>query len=563
MIQHLAVRNLALLAEAELEFAPGFNVITGETGEGKSLVLGAIALALGGRARADLVRRGAEVAEIELALALGKQGAERLSGLCTIVAPGDTEIVFGRTLRADGGSKANLNGRLCTAAMQAELGGVLIGFHAQDEQRLFREPAEQVAMLDAFAGTADEVAVWCRDRARGRDLLAEMTALKAALSQRDARQELLTERLNLLQRLKPRVGEETELAAELKLLSGGRDLIQALAATEAVLASGDDAAADAAGRARKRLAAYAGGNEALAQLVARIESLAIEARDIAVEARAIAERLESDPDRLHVVERRLEELRDAARKLRISADELPALREQMETELAGIAGGDEKLAELAREVEEVRACLRASGSAIMQRRKAAAVRLKRSVEAVLAGLRMEKARIEVEFMPPTMLKGTDPLEPGPAGPGGARFLLAANPGEEAQPVEHVASGGELSRMLLALTSALARAFTTPVLVLDEVDAGVSGRTAAALGRHLAELAMQRQVISVTHLPQVAAHAGRHWKVSKCVEGGRTVTTVRELRGEERIQELAEMLGGATATATARAQARALLTEAGA
>ncbi len=563
MIQHLAVRNLALLAEAELEFAPGFNVITGETGEGKSLVLGAIALALGGRARSELVRRGAEGAEIEMALALGKDSAARLSGSCTLVAAGDSEIMFGRTLRADGGSKASLNGRLCTAAMQAELGAVLIGFHAQDEQRLFREPAEQVAMLDAFAGTRDEVEAWCRERARARECLAVMTALKDALGQREARQELLEERLRILRRIQPRVGEEAELAAEWKLLSGGRDLIQALCETEAALASGDDAAADAAGRARKRLAVFASGNEALAQLVVRIESLAIEARDIAAEARALADHLESDPERLQVVERRLEELRDVARRLRTSADDLPPLQERLESELAGLAGGDEKLAGLAREVEQARAGLRASGSAIMQRRKAAAVRLKRSVEAVLAGLRMEKARMEVEFTPPTMPRDVDPLEPGPAGPGGARFLLAANPGEDPQPVERVASGGELSRMLLALTSALARAFTTPVLVLDEVDAGVSGRTAAALGRHLAELAQQRQVISVTHLPQVAAHASRHWKVSKCVEGGRTVTTVRELRGEERIQELAEMLGGDVATATARAQARALLTEAGA
>lgn len=563
MIQHLAVRNLALLAEAELEFAPGFNVITGETGEGKSLVLGAIALALGGRARAELVRRGTEGAEIELALALSKDDAARIAGLCTHVSTQDSELVLGRTLRADGGSKASLNGRLCTAAMQSELGAVLVGFHAQDEQRLFRDAAEQVVMLDAFAGTRDAVEAWCSDRESARALLAEMSALKDALGQREARQELLQERLGILQRLQPRVGEESGLAAELKLLSGGMDLIAALAATETALASGDESAADALGRARKRLAVFATENEELSLLMARIESLQIEARDIAGEARAIADHLESDPERLHVVEHRLEELRDVARRLRATVDELPALQQQWEREHSGLAGGEERLVALSREVEEARARLRASGGAILERRKAASVRLKRSVETVLAGLRMEKARFEVELMPPSLPRAFDPLSAGPAGPGGARFLLSANPGEEPQPVERVASGGELSRMLLALTSALARAFTTPVLVLDEVDAGVSGRTAAALGRHLAELAEQRQVISVTHLPQVAAHAARHWKVSKCVAGGRTVTTVRELRGEERIQELAEMLGGDVATATARAQARALLAEAGA
>jgi DNA repair protein RecN (Recombination protein N) len=561
MLQSLRVRNLALLAEAELEFAPGFNVITGETGEGKSLVLSAIALALGGRARADWVRRGSEGAEIDLALELCPSQAQAAAKRCTLVDGGERELVLGRTLRADGGSKASVNGRLSTASMLAELAAQLVGFHAQDEQRLFRDAAEQCALVDAFAGTSDAVQAWCEERGAARAILQELEDLRASLAARAERMEFLEERLSVLRRIQPREGEERELAAELRLHVAGREFLTALCELEAALSSGDGALADAASRARRRLAPLATGHAALTTLMERVESLEIEARDIGAEARALAETLGGDPERQQVVERRLEEIRDAARRCRCSADQLPGLVQQWGQEVANLEGGDAKVAELERDIAAARIRLRREAGRILEVRKGAAARLKHNVEEVLASLRMEKARIAVELEPAHLPPAYDALEDAARGPGGVRFLLAANQGEDLLPLERVASGGELSRILLAFTSALAKAFTTPVLVLDEVDAGVSGRTAAALGRHLADLAQQRQVISVTHLPQVAAYAQRHWKVSKCTDGGRTWTTVRELRGEERVQELADMLGGDVATSAAKAQARALLAEA--
>ncbi len=561
MLQELRVVDLALLAQAQLEFGAGLTVLTGETGDGKSLVLGAISLLAGARSRQGLVRSGAAQAVLEGRFVLDAALAAQLAEQCDLIDASARELVLRRVVLPDGSSRAYLDGKLCTVGTLAKLGQHLLAFHGQDEHLLLHNATRQAELLDAFAGLQDAGAQWRTQRRELQDTDARCRELRSSMDQRGAREAWLLQMCDELRGAGVEQGEEQRLREEHRLQSGGQALAADLDGARSLLSDGDEALADALARSARQLRARAAGHAGIEEVVLRMDSLETECRDLARSCGNLLDQISLDPEGLMVIEQRLDLLRTLARKHRVDANELGAHLAACEAELAALGEGDDTLARLETARAQCADALRSLARTMLAKRKSAAKRLAQVVETVLGELRMQQAQLSITIEPASIGAEFDALAAPPHGPGPVQFLLAANAGEAAHPLERVASGGETARVLLAIETALAKVIPVPLLVFDEIDAGVGGRVGAALGRHLAALAAGRQVIAVTHLPQVAAYAQAHWRVSKHTQAGRTVTKVEALESEARVQELAAMLGGDASGNAARAQAKALLAEA--
>ncbi|HEY1751760.1 MAG TPA: DNA repair protein RecN [Caulobacteraceae bacterium] len=564
MLIGLGVRDVVLIERLDLAFGPGLTALTGETGAGKSIILDALGLATGRRADAGLVRRGAEQASATAIFAPGVGHAvwsileeKGLGG-----AP-DEDLVLRRTLAADGRSRAFVNDQPATVAMLRELGALLLEVHGQHETVGLLDAATHRPLLDAFGGLAPELAAcgeaWSRWRA-ARDRAAAL-ADAAGRSAEEAAE--LSARLAELDRLDPREGEEAGLADERALLGaaektiadiaaaadgfGGGSLVhrlsQALRALERARERALNAGAAAESRALQRLDdAVGAATQALSELTEA---------EAAVETAAQA--FDFEPDRMERVEERLFALRGAARKLGVPVDALPAARAEIAARLQAVEGGEAALAEARAAATKARAAYEAAAGALTAARRAAGDRLAGTVEVELAPLRLDRARFRVAVAP----AGED--RAGPSGADRVQFEIATNPGAPFGPLGAIASGGELARFALALKVALAnRGAEQPLMIFDEVDQGVGGAVADAVGLRLKRLAAQAQVLAVTHSPQIAARADSHWRVIKQEEGSKVRTDVEVLGPAAREEEIARMLSGAEITEAARAAARALM-----
>ncbi|HUI03161.1 MAG TPA: DNA repair protein RecN [Acidimicrobiales bacterium] len=524
MLVELHVRDLGVIESVRLELGPGMTALTGETGAGKTLLVEAIELLLGGRADSALVRPGAEEALVEGRFVVG-----------------DEEVILARAVPARGRSRGWIDGRMAPVSALAETGARLVDLHGQHAQQSLLDASSQRRALDAFGGVdtgpLDAALARCRalgeelealggdERARARDAdllryqLAEIDG--AALAGDDEDDELGTEEERLAE-----AGAHRQAAAlALGLLDGGE-----ATATGVV---------DLAGAARAAL----GAEGPLAALSARLGALQADAADIATELRAVVETWEDDPERLAQVRARRQLLRDLSRKYGEGPAGVRSYAEEARRRLAGLEAAEERAVALGEELAAADAARADAARAVGAARRAAAPALAAAVQARLRDLAMPRARLEVHV--------------GEADPGDdVRFLLGANPGEPVLPLSKVASGGELARAMLALRLVLTDA--PPTMVFDEVDAGVGGVAAGAVGRALAEVARRHQVLVVTHLPQVAACAGRQHGVHKEVAKGRTVARADALEGDDRVEELARMLSGSPGSTTARRHARELL-----
>lgn len=560
-LEEVRVQDLALLESVELTLSPGLNVVSGETGEGKSLLLAAITLLLGARAKKGLVRRGAANAVVEGRFRL--DGVD-LSLVTDLVAPGADEVCLRRLVTADGTSRAYLDGALVPVGMLTRLGETLVDVHGQRHSLL--RPADQRAVLDRFAGTEDAVAEWGELHGRLLAVRDDINRLRDDAAGRTERLEFLRFQLKELEDAAPVAGEESELASRLKVLASVGDLEATLGDAAAALHERDGAVGEACARLARRLAETEAADEGpLAAVLERLRSLGIEAEDLGRECASLRDGLDADPTALEQAEARLTLLRGLARRHHVEADALPERMEALRAEVATLGGdADPEEALRAREVSLIEA-LRNVGRRLWTSRGKAARRLERAIKPALAELKMERAGVRVSVAPHAWSDATDPGEAGADGPGPVSLLVAANPGEPEQPLERVASGGELARILLAIKGALAGAHRIPLLIFDEIDAGVGGRVGMPFGKRIASIARHHQVLVVTHLPQVAAYADRHLGVQKEVRGGRTRTQVVPLEGVARVHEVAAMLGGAdagrAAEQAARKQAKALIEEA--
>ena len=547
MLRGLDIRDMLIIDRLELDLRPGLNVLTGETGAGKSILLDCLGFVLGWRGRAELVRAGAAQGEVtaifELAPGHPARAVLEEAGL-----PVREELILRRVNTAEGRKTAWVNDRRASGEVLRALSASLVELHGQQDDKGLLATSGHRALLDAYAGTGAEReavrAAWRARRAAER-ALAEARERVAALA---AEEEFLRHAVAEIDALDPRPGEVAELEERRRLLKAARGLGETVAAAQAAI--GEEAAGRLLRDAARGLEGAADRAEGL--LDAAIDALA-RAADALSEAEAeidaAAERLAFDPMELERVEDRFHAYRDLAKKHRVAEDALPALAERLRADLAALDAGAADLAGLDAALAEAAAAYDAAAGALTGRRQAAAAALDTAMAAELAPLKMERAVFATQV--------TDG-EPGPEGRDAVAFTVATNPGAPAGPLGRIASGGELSRFLLALKVCLHGDDTGRTLIFDEIDRGVGGATADAVGRRLARLAEGAQVLVVTHSPQVAARGGHHWRVEKRQNGTATLSTVTALGPGERVDEIARMLAGDTVTDEARAAARALL-----
>jgi DNA repair protein RecN (Recombination protein N) len=547
MLRSLSIRNIVLIEALDLEFRSGLNVLTGETGAGKSILLDALGLALGQRGRGEMVRAGATQGSVTAVFALPEAHDAR-AVLDEAGLEAEDELILRRVVTADGRSRAFVNDQRAGLEALRALGAAMLEIHGQHDDRGLLNAAGHRALLDAFAGVAEEhAAMRAAWRALGtaQGVLAEVQQAAEAEA-RD--EEFLRHAVAELEALAPEPGEDEALDIARRRMQGAEKLGAELArAAEALGTGGAEGAMSDAMRRLDHAAPDAGG--ALDPALAALERAMTELGEAQAALEAASGDMAFDPLALERCEERLFALRALARKHRVTPDALPALAEEFTARLAAIDGGAAQLAGLEAAVAEARAAHDAACAVLHAARVEAAARLDAAMAAELPSLKMERARFHT---------GITPEAPGPEGSEAVAFTVAPNPGAPAGPIGRIASGGELSRFLLALKVCLASRNAGLTMIFDEIDRGVGGATADAVGRRLARLAEGAQVLVVTHSPQVAARGAHHWRIAKAVQGEATRTEVVSLGAEARRDEIARMLAGESVTPAAQSAAAALL-----
>lgn len=550
MLTALAIRDVVLIEALDLEFGPGLGTLTGETGAGKSILLDALGLALGMRADSGLVRNGAAQATVSASFELERDHpALALIDENGFDADPSEALVIRRVVKADGGSRAFINDQPASAATLRELGGMLVEIHGQHDDRGLINPRGHRALLDIF-GRLDVAGV----AAAHRGWRAAEDALETARSDLEnaARdREWLDHAVEELSRFAPEPGEEAVLAGERSDMQKGVKLTDDLQLVTAHL-DGSDGGLSALRQAARRLDRIAADHPLLGEALEALDRAVIEASEAEDKLAAAAEAMRFDPARLDLVETRLFELRALARKHRVDPDGLAALHDELAARLDRIEAGDAGLAKLEAAARATRQAYDDAAVGLSEARRAAAARLDAAVAGELAPLKLDAARFRtvVETLPESGWS--------PAGRDRVEFEISTNPGAPFAPLIKIASGGELSRFILALKVALAEQGAATTMIFDEIDRGVGGAVASAIGERLQRLARNAQLLVVTHSPQVAARGRNHWLIAKSHDGLVTRTGVRPLDADERQEEIARMLSGNEVTAEARAQAMRLL-----
>ncbi|HEU4704927.1 MAG TPA: DNA repair protein RecN [Sphingomicrobium sp.] len=547
MLRQLAIRDVVLVDRLELEFEPGLGVLTGETGAGKSVLLDALGLALGARADAGLVRSGQEAASVSAELDMpSDHSVHALLAEHGLAAEPGEPLLIRRTVKADGGSRAFACGTPVPAAVLRDIASLSVEVHGQHDDRGLLNPRGHRQLLDAFGAidTGPAAAAWAEVTRIEREL-GEARA-EAAAAERD--RDWLAFASAEIEALAPEPGEESRLAGERAAMQSGAKAGEALSGLDELLGGSDGALAKLRLAAR-RIERGAADHPLLAEALAALDRALIEASEGEDRIARAAEALAFDPARLEAVEERLFEIRALARKHRVEADSLAALGVRMREQLALIEQGGERIARLDGELVAGREAYARAAEKLGEARRSAAQSLDRAVAAELGPLKLDSARFRTAIAP---------AEPGPAGTDRVEFEVSTNPGAPFGPLTRIASGGELSRFILALKVALAEAGTASTMIFDEIDRGVGGAVASAIGERLARLAQGSQVLVVTHSPQVAARATHHYRIEKAHGPDGSRTSVRRLDPAERREEIARMLSGALVTDEARAQAAKLL-----
>jgi DNA repair protein RecN (Recombination protein N) len=552
MLTHLQIRDFAIIDAVELELRPGLTVLTGETGAGKSILVDALQLLAGGRAGAEVVRHGAERAEVSATFDLGKAPRELKQWLEEQSLAGGTELVVRRVVGSDGRSRAYLNGQSVPVQLLREAGNILIDIHGQHEFQSLTRSAEQRELLDGYGEHTALVGqvgiahrVWL-------ELLNRTLELESKARERDARLELLRYQVQELQALQLKPGEADTLAEERARLANRGRLAAGAAAALGELYAGESLSAHGLiSRALGTLRTLATLDAKLGGVLPMLEEANIQVREAARELERYGESLDVDAARQDEVERRLAAMEELARKHRVDAGGLPAHAEKLTSELESLERADTDLAVLRRELASALQSYQTLAKELSGKRMAAARALARDISARMQTLGMSGGRFEAEV---TQDGNSDPAQHGIDQ---VEFRVTANPGSPPRALAKVASGGELARLSLAVQVSCA-AEETRSMVFDEVDAGIGGAVAEIVGRELRALGSQGQVLCVTHLPQVASQAHHHLRVTKLTDGRTTRTTLTELTADDRVEELARMLGGIEITSRAREHARDML-----
>ncbi len=554
MLTHLQIRDFAIVEAVELEFGRGFTVLTGETGAGKSILVDALMLAVGGRADSGSVRHGAQRAEVSATFALAGNAAA-LAWLDEQSIEHEGECQLRRVVGTDGRGRAYLNGLTVPVQSLRALGELLVDVHGQLEFQSLSRRGYQRETLDGSGQLAARSAAVRAAHAAWQTLEEQRATFEQRARERESRLDLLRHFVTELQALDPRAGEAEAVIEERKRISSLGRLAEGTAQVEALLAGDDGGITSALARSQGVLRQLAGLDAALEPVAMQLEEATIAAREALSSLRRYTDALDADPARQEWIEARLAALEAVARKHRVETRELPTLRDALAAELAELDAGVVSESELQQRLAAARERYLAAAQLLTQGRQQAATALDRKVTGFMQALGMPggvfATRVEPQDPPVFSAHGNDEVE----------FLVSANPGQPPRPLARVASGGELSRISLGLQVAAVEAAHLPCLVFDEVDAGVGGAVAEMVGRQLHELAGKGQVLCVTHLPQVASQADHQLRVSKHVADGKTRTRIEVLDDADRTEELARMLGGTTITDRTREHAREMLASA--
>lgn len=554
MLSRLSIRNIVLIEALDLDFARGLGVLTGETGAGKSILLDALGLVLGNRADSGLVRAGEDRASVTASFDVSALPASVLATIDDAgleIEPGEP-LILKRQLKADGGSKAFLNDQSVGVALLREIAPALVEIHGQHDDRGLVNARGHRALLDRFAGgeVAGVEGAW-KDWRTAQDAL-DLARQRVARAAED--QDLLLAHLEELSNIAPVAGEEDELAGARADMQKGEKLADDLSALQHLWTGSDSALAELRGAAR-RLDRIAGEHELLGEALSALDRALIEAGEAEEKLEKAADALAFDPAELDRIETRLFDLRAVARKHGCQVDDLPEKMAEMRAALDDIEGGNEHIVELEKAAQKAALVYREKAGALHDLRRAAAKRLDAAVAVELAPLKLDAARFQTSVL-------RLPEERwGATGMDAVEFLISTNPGSDFAPLGKIASGGELSRFILALKVALAEEGGAATVIFDEIDRGVGGAVADAIGERLSRLASNGQLLAVTHSPQVAARGDRHYMIAKSSQGTVTRTSVTPLSAAERKEEIARMLSGAQVTDEARAQADRLLVRA--
>lgn len=594
MLTELRIQNLAIIDQLVLNFGPGLNILTGETGAGKSIIIDAVNLLLGDRASVELVRAGADRTEVEGTFQLSPAAAARVTPvLAAHSLEGDQPdvLVLAREVRANGRSVARVNGRAVTSALLAEIGELLVDVHGQGEHLSLLREREHIGLLDRYAGLGEQVAAMADLVRRVRHVRRELEALRQDERERARRIDLLAYQVEEIRSARLKPGEEEELETERRRLANAEQLAALSNEVVTALSGGDEemaGALDALGAAEQALSRLARLDPSAAALAEQLSEASALVDDLAREMVHYRDNIEFNPRRLQQVEDRLHLIHSLERKYGDTIEEVLVYAERAAAELEVISHAEERIGELQAQETALLAEIGRAGAALSAARRAAAERMARAIEAELADLQMARARfaVDISCTPDPAGAIVDEAAAAIAGQSPGRygfdhtgldtvvFLVSANPGEPLKPMARVASGGETSRLMLALKAVLGRADETPTLIFDEIDQGIGGRVGATVGRKLWELTQRNggqqgedegskrpgeeglsppasgiqrpvtshQVLCITHLPQLAAYGDVHFRVAKHQIGQRTVTEVQSLSGDERLAELASMLG---------------------
>lgn len=551
MLTHLSIENFATAAQLDMEFAAGMTVITGETGAGKSIMLDALGLALGDRADARVVRNGEERADIHTSFDIGDCEQARL-WLQDHDLLSDEDCLLRRVITREGRSRAYINGRPVTLQQLKELGDMLLNIHNQHAHQSLLKKDQQRTMLDDYAGTANRAAELKQLAQHYQRCHQQLQQLQANRDEQSARAQLLSYQVDELDKLDLQEGELEQLDEEQKQLANGEQLLQASQHALALCKEGELNVITILNQALNSLAIISSKSQALSGAQELLATALIQVEEASSELEHHQEHFELDPERLASVEERLGCIHDIARKHRIPTKQLAEFQQQLRAEYEGLIGGDSDIEQLQKQLSELEHNYQQQAAKLSSKRKTAASKLQKQVEKQLQELSMGNCQFELALTPRSN------LQPHPNGNEDIEFLVSTNPGQATQPLSRIASGGELSRISLAIQVITAQTSVIPSLVFDEVDVGIGGAIAEVVGRLLHRLGQDGQVLCVTHQPQVASQADHHLFVSKQQKKKNTTTELHKLDDNDKVEEIARMLGGIAITDQSRAHAQEML-----
>jgi len=556
MLTELRITNFALIDRLSLQFSSGFHVLTGETGAGKSILVDAIAVLVGGRATADLIRSDAEEAVLEASFSLSASNPV-LDELREqeIVAAGETEVIVRRILSRSGRHRIYLNGNLVPLHMLQRLAGTLVDIHGQHDQQSLLSAKTQLDLLDAFGRLLDLRLQVSRQYKVWRDGQQELEEAERVFHERRRQEDLIRFQYGELLDADLKAGEDEALGSERQRLAHASRLAELGQEAYNVLYGDDQSVLAGLARVAERVTILAGIDPEQSEWPALCEGITIQLRELSYRLHAYRQQLDQDPDRLAQVEDRLDRIQRLKKKYETTIDGLLTKADTLKQQLEAFSSLENRCAALRERVSQDRHALTSLAEQLTAGRGRAAVRMEKRITKELLALRMNQTRVHVQIVP------IEDGSPGPMGRDRIEFLFSANPGEPPMPLAKVASGGELSRLMLAIKTVLAENDTVPVLIFDEVDTGIGGAVATVMGQRLRALAGYHQVFCITHLPQIASHATSHWLVEKSTEKKRTVTRVTPLDGAAREGEIARMVGGLSITKAVRDTAAQMMSEA--